>query len=126
QPNLEIAVELAAQRAIDRALHDPPIVGMHTPKDQIDVRLDRWIESEDAQTLGRPEWFAAGDIEADRARVAQPLRLRQQRFAAAKRLLGALAILDVGCCRVASDDVSASVAQPDDADQKPSVFAVGA
>jgi len=56
--------------------------------------------------------------------MAQPLRLRKQRLAAAERCFGAFSIFDVRRRCIPFDHISGFVPQADRANQKPTIFAI--
>src|SRR5258708_5324930 len=70
-----------------------------------------WIKTQNAIAFLRPIPDVRVGTPCPTACLAQPLRLRQVRFAAPEGLLSSLALFDVNTCAVPLDDFSCFVAQ---------------
>ena len=88
QPMLEIECFLVRCGAVDRLLHQGKVVRVHAIEHHFDRDARRWLVSEDAESLFRPEDFPAGHVPAEAAGVAEPLRLGEIGLTALQGALG--------------------------------------
>src|ERR1700730_1322122 len=106
QPMLKIKRLFVGCCTVDSLPNKSGVVRMHTVEDDFDRDPGRRVVLEYSVVLLGPDNFSARDVPAKTAGVAKPLRLRQIGLVPPQGLFRALAVLNVGCRLIPSDDLS--------------------
>src|SRR6185295_9048058 len=96
EPNIGGTDRLTGKGALYRALGKSDVVRVDAFQRSGELRLGRWIKSENARTLGGPEQLTRRDVDADSSGSGHLLCFRQQRLAVAESILGTFSLFNVG------------------------------